>query len=253
MYSPSALSEDGKVIGQGEGELLGRRGEITYWERVNKFRWGQYLSAIESRFIANASTLAGPPRQAIEVGADSGRWSKMLADKGWKMTCTDVNGAALALCEQRVANATTILVNEADETLPAETDSMQLLLCIEVPYVSERDWFMHEAARVVAEGGHYVGVMHNRRSARGIAHNVLARGKTRSGYRFYRKSYTKWRQQIRDYGFEIVAEEGFCWLPMRRDSNSPLIPLLTGIEKWFGLRRLVSLSPWVLFIARKSG
>lgn len=224
--------------------------EAMYWERVNGSRWGQYLTAIESRFIEDASTLAGPPRRAFEVGADTGRWSKMLADRGWKMTCTDVNEETLALCKQRVPDASVIVVDETDETLPSETAETQLLVCMEVPYVIERVWFMREAARVVAPGGYLIGVMHNRRSLRGIAHRV--RAKNSAGYRFYQQSYPQWRRRLRAHGFEMVTEEGFCWFPMRRDGNSRVIPYIAGLEKWSGLRRLASVSPWVVFVARRT-
>jgi hypothetical protein len=48
-----------------------------------------------------------------------------------------------------------------------------------------------------------------------------------------------------------VKEQGYCWFPIRRTSNSRMVPLVTELESALGLRHLPSFSPWVAFIARK--
>ena len=50
----------------------------------------------------------------------------------------------------------------------------------------------------------------------------------------------------------MLYEEGFCWFPFRRASNSIFIPYVTSLEKKLGLRKLVVISPWIVFIAQKS-
>ena len=81
----------------------------TYWERVASRRWGVYITGIEKHAILLGQELAGPPTTAFEVGCDGGRWSKLLAELGWTMTCTDVNADALAVCHKRVPDARCIL------------------------------------------------------------------------------------------------------------------------------------------------
>ena len=68
---------------------------------------------------------------------------------------------------------------------------------------------------------------------------------------FYAHAYASRRVALREAGFEIVSERGYCWFPFSRASNSRLIPLLTRLERWLLLDRLPLLSPWVVFVARK--
>jgi SAM-dependent methyltransferase len=224
----------------------------TYWESVAESRWGQYVSGIEMTAILASQALAAPPKVALEVGCEGGRWSKVLADIGWKLICTDTDPKALALCQQRVPSATCVCVDPCDEDLPAEAGAVSLLVCIEVPYVIERDWFTHEAHRILPRGGILVGVQHNRRSLRGMLYGFMLLAGKAKGYPFYQLSYPQWRRRLQATGFDILKEEGFCWFPMRRASNSCLVPFVTRIEGAFGLRKLASLSPWVIFIARKT-
>ena len=172
----------------------------------------------------------------------------MLADLGWHMTCTDISLESLRFCRQRLPDATCILVRPEDTCLPCEVDSMDLLLCIEVTSVPLYDWIKEEAARVLRPGGLYVGTFWNRRSYRGLKHLFAS-----TGHDYYAHPYPLWRADMRTRGFTFLHEEGYCWLPFRRDSDSLLIPAATGIERALGLHRLPGLSPWVFCIARKEG
>jgi hypothetical protein len=78
--------------------------------------------------------------------------------------------------------------------------------------------------------------------------NRSFRKKTDEVYAF---SYGALRRSFCRAGFEIAYEEGLCWGPFGRASNSPLIPAFAKLERVLGLRRLTTLSPWVTFIARK--
>jgi hypothetical protein len=49
----------------------------------------------------------------------------------------------------------------------------------------------------------------------------------------------------------VLYEKGFGWSPVSKTSNSLLVPLVASIERSLGLRKIVSLSPMVLFIAQK--
>ena len=52
-------------------------------------------------------------------------------------------------------------------------------------------------------------------------------------------------------GFRIHHEEGYCWFPFRRASNSALVPYAVRVERGLGLGKLASVSPWVAFVAKK--
>jgi hypothetical protein len=68
----------------------------------------------------------------------------------------------------------------------------------------------------------------------------------------YKVPYGKWKDRLSTIGFEIVHEEGMCWLPFSRESNSLLIPPLTQLERYVGLRRFTKFSPWIAVVARKN-
>jgi hypothetical protein len=130
-------------------------GQDTYWESIAQTRWGSYITEIEKRAILKSNNLSKKPSNALEIGCEGGRWSKLLSDLGWNMTCTDINS------------------------------------------------------------------------------NI-------------------WRTRFCMNGFKMIYQEGICWLPFRRNSNSPFIFPCTQMERYMGLRRLPSLSPRVIFLAQKN-
>ena len=224
--------------------------EDTYWERVAKSRWGMYVSDAERRAILMANDLAKgiATHTALDVGCDGGRWTKLVVDLGWEVISTDINPDTLSVCQKRIPSAKCILVEKDSTTLPCETESCVLLLCIEVP-VSSSDWFQKEAIRVLHTGGLMVIVIQNRRSLRGHFYHLTSTLKKRIDY--YKISYPQWRNELCKKGFNLISEEGICWFPFRRSSNSILVPAFIQLEEVLGLRRLPSLSPWVVLVARK--
>jgi SAM-dependent methyltransferase len=230
---------------------------LTHTEAVGlTTRWGRYLTKIEQRAISEGLRLFKGPSAALEVGCQGGRWSAMLADKGWRLTCTDVDDTTLHSCQTRIPAANCILVKPEDQQIPCATGSAELLLCIEVFPVIDSDWFAAEARRVLRPGGVLVGVFLNRRSLRGLF--VLLRNKVAASQcppyasHLYSHSYIQWKSKLQRLMFEVIFERGFCWFPFPRESNSPLIPLCTVAERALGLQHLSGFSPWVAFVARKT-
>jgi hypothetical protein len=152
-------------------------------------------------------------------------------------------------CQSRIPNAECLLVPSTGTRLPVPDSSKQLLLCIEVAPVINSTWFADEVNRVLVAGGLIMGVNWNAQSFRGW----LARYRSRKDNRYYVNAYAAWRQRLSDLGFHFLREEGCCWGPFSRESNSWLIPLAVWLEKVSGLRRLIRFSPWVVFVARKHG
>ena len=234
--------------------MLGDTGHVgwseTYWERVARTRWGAYMSHVEERALRKAHELSERPTAALDVGAEGWRWSKMLADLGWKMTCTDTDAGALAVCGRRVPTASCVLVGRDERRLPCMSESMGLLLCIEVPPVIQADWFVRESSRVLQNGGLLVGVFWNRTSLRGFAAHCKSRIK--GAYDYYRLPYPAWRRMLVRSGYSILHEEGCCWGPFSRTSDSVLVPSFVRTEERLRLRKLPLTSPWIVFIAQKS-
>jgi len=223
----------------------------TFWEKLAESRWGQYVTKIEERIINHGSALAAPPSEALEIGCEGGRWSKMLADAGWKMTCIDVNPQTLSVCKERIPNANCVLVRPEEKAITQPSGKFSLLLCIEVAPVIDSDWFLPEAARVLKTGGIMVAVAWNRFSIRGVASRMQCAIKGDKNGEFYTRDYRTWRNALLKCGFEILAEEGLCWGPLGRMSNSPLVGFFASAERSLGLYRMPSVSPWIAVIARK--
>ena len=247
-----AMIDNTAKSGESHDEVTIAAFEPPYWERVALFtRWGAYVSHVVHQVIMKGHAVAGKPNRALEIGCEGGRWSKLLSDLGWEMTCIDVNRDVLDVCQKRIPAARCILASSRDETVPCESGSVDLLLCLEVAPVIQSDWFLPEAHRVLKPEGVVVGVLLNRASWRGILTRAKYRLVNRSNGDFYARSYSDWRRQLGRTGFQLVHEEGFCWWPFGRQSNSPLVTPLTRAERLLKLHRLTSLSPWVAFAARK--
>jgi hypothetical protein len=174
----------------------------------------------------------------------------MLSQMGWEMTCIDVDRQSLGMCQKRLPNARCILANPDDKVLACDSASLSLLICIEVPPVIESDWFLAEARRVLTDNGVLVGVFWNKLSWRALA--VRAKTALFGGKEFYRFMWLSWKKKLCAQGFELMSEEGFCWSPFTRESNSALVPAFSTLERLIGLNRLAALSPWIVFVARKS-
>lgn len=228
-------------------------GDITFWELNSMTKWGAYTTKIEEDLIYKALFLSETTdRNALEIGCEGGRWSKSLSEKGWSVTCTDINSNSLNVCKSRIPEAQCVLVGADDEALPFHPKSATLLLCIEVFPVIHSDWFIQEANRVLASGGLIVTVVQNRFSYRSLLHTVgsiIRHKKVDDDY--YAQSYHTWRERARKAGFEILYEFGFCWLPFSRHSNSSFIPFLLPLERYLGLYKITRFSPWIALIGRK--
>ena len=212
----------------------------TSWEAAARSVWGAYMTNVEHRALRDGSELAGPPTIALEVGCDGGRWSMLLHDWGWENVCTDIVPAAIERARRRLPSANCILVSPSDERLPVEDGSIGLLLVCEVPQVTEAAWFPGEALRVLRRGGLLVFSHHNSHSYRGLAYRVACRfqslwsGTRLKPYYYHGPSYRKLRRRLVHLGFEFVREEGFCWFPFGRRSNSPLIAPAVRSESLLG-------------------
>jgi ubiquinone/menaquinone biosynthesis C-methylase UbiE len=213
------------------------------------------MTEIETGFLLEASKLAGPPGTAMELGCDGGRWSILLNEQGWGNVCTDIVPNAVATAQRRLPNAKCYVVGPTDSRLPVEDGSIDLLLVYEAPPVVEADWFPTEARRVLRKGGVLVFTHLNSGSYRAYIYRILRsmqrlwKGERFKAY-YNGPSYSAFRTTLTKLGFQFQRETGFCWFPFGRQSNSPLIAVACRLERWLGLRKLPSLSPWIVSIAR---
>ena len=226
--------------------------EADFFERIGSNAWSRYLDQAERRAVKRAHHYAQEPMRVLDIGAGNGRWSTMLHELGWQPVCADVDERSLAACRERLPQATCLLMRETDRQFALPDQSCGMLVCIEVLHVISTEWFIQEAARLLAPGGVLVGVFGNRRSARGAYRHLHYRISGSRGLDYYSCSYPRWKRALEVAGFELLEEEGLGWFPFSRGSDSRLIRPLVALERRLGLGRLPNLSPWVTFVARKS-
>ena len=165
------------------------------------------------------------------------------------MTCTDVCENKLAVCRQRVPEATCVLADPNQPRFPVDDNCCDLLLAIEVP-VSDESWFAGEVARVLRPNGTAVFTLNNRASYRAVLSNLVAG--IRYGRSFYKLTYDESRAQFESHGIRIVEQTAYCWLPFSRASNSRLVPPLTRWEQRLGLRQRPRFAPWIAVVAENT-
>ena len=204
-----------------EKEITPEEKVFTKWEKAATTRWGAYISDIEKRAILKAHNLSNKPKIGLEIGCEGGRWSKMLIDLQWTMICTDVNEKVLTLCKNRIPTADCVLVSPNDHGVSCASESVDLLLCVEVPPVIQADWFINEAFRVLQKDGLIVGVFWNLFSFRGFLAHTRASLKGRVDY--YKIAYPFWKKRLARRGFDVLWEEGYCWFPFNRFSDSAFV------------------------------
>ncbi len=212
-------------------------------------KFGLYLSAVERQALIRAHEMTPAPTLAMDVGVGGGRWSYLLRERGWKIICTDIHPVTISHCHGLMPEATCVLVQPTDTSLPCGTGEAGIIVCLEVFQVVGASWFIAESSRILSDGGLIVGEFNNKWSWRGVLHHAVSRflGK----FDYYSKSYLTWKRELRDIGLEIVFEVGLAWFPLGRRSNSPLVEWGARLERVLGLRRLPNFSPTVVFIARK--
>ncbi len=219
------------------------------WLRSNEQRWGRYLTQLEHGAIQQGIKLLDrPPGTALDIGAEAGRLTRLLIEEGFDVTCTEICPNKVARCQELNPSSTCKLVSVDDTSIPVGDNSTDLAISIEVP-VSEADWFLPEMNRILTDNGMAVFSINNRFSYRGVLTNL--RSRLTGDEVHYWKSYRQVCEDVKRHGFKIHKAIGYCWAPFPRLSDSPLIPFLTSCEKWFQLRQLPSVSPWVILVCQR--
>ena len=215
----------------------------TFWERNTQNRWSQYLLGIEEDIVLRTLERFEQPGKAIEVGCDGGKWSTLLHSLGWDVTCVDIDPDALAICRQRLPDAKIVFADPEATTYEIDGDQFDFLFAIQVP-PSQEPWFAREAARLLKPGALAVFDVINAASYR--AYLSLLRSMVSRDELFYTCRFADVQKDYEAEGFEFLETIGYAWAPFSRDSNSLVIPFVTGLEKCFGLRGFSRYAPWVI-------
>lgn len=224
-----------------------------YWDQVAVTAVGLYVTRAESAFI-EGSLRTAPRGVILDVGAGAGRLEPTLIRESERVIATEADRdmARSIGCHPQLQP---LLVSATSTSLPLANQSVDWVVCVEVPAVSDKDWFRAECARVLRPGGGVVVTVHNAASYKGLWRRLAALARLApDGDRqtpYYGHSVGSLQERWREDGFDLEAAVGFYWPPLPRDSNSPLLYFFAASERLLGLGRLVWLSPWVLLRLRR--
>jgi ubiquinone/menaquinone biosynthesis C-methylase UbiE len=216
--------------------------EETDWEKAAKTRMGKYLTRIETDFIFK-SIAPSQNCNIMDVGTEAGRFSSIASEKNATVIGVDVDSYGLKRLRLKTKN---VDVLQADaRKIPVRDSTFDAIFMIEVlDYISDLDEALTECHRTLKSNAVLIFSFGNKRSLKSQLREL--HGKS------YRHSYKRVMQSLSKTGFSVVGKMGYSWLPFGRTSESRLIPFLAMLEKIFALRRIPSLSPWVIVHVVKS-
>jgi len=214
----------------------------THWEFAAKTRMGKYLTNLETDFISKSIDLSKENITVMDVGAEAGRFSLLAANSKATVVSVDVNSYALKRLKLKTKQVNII---QADARhLPLRDEVFDVVFMIEVlDYIPELDQALTECKRTLKLNASCILSFGNKSS-------LKAKLKAMQG-KSYRHSYKEAIQCLSKTGFTVKRKRGYSWLPFGRTSQSSLVPVLAGVERFFGLRRVVRFSPWVIIHATK--
>ncbi|HEY40945.1 MAG TPA: class I SAM-dependent methyltransferase [Dehalococcoidia bacterium] len=223
-----------------------------FWDFAAKTAVGQYITEREDEFLRRCLVdFPNKPKVIVDAGAGSGRFETLLASfASWVIT-TEIDQSLVHRLSQAGNNVLPLLVSDTAKCLPLADDSVDCVVCMEVPALAEQNWFYAECLRVLRPGGAIIVSVTNRLSWKGALAVLRPKRYVRKHARYYQRTIRDVRLTLKRDGFAIRRVAGLNWIPFPHASDSPLVRPVVVLEKTIGLHRLNCLSPWVLVEARK--
>jgi ubiquinone/menaquinone biosynthesis C-methylase UbiE len=208
----------------------------TFWETATKTKMGTYLTTIEVEFFLKAINFS-ECNLVIDIGTGAGKFSLIAAQKNVEVIAIDIDSHGLK--RLRLKNNLVNVVLADARYIPIKEDVFNAAFMMEViDYIPELETVLTECQRTLKNGGSLVFSFGNSSSLKSKLRKIRRK--------YYMHSYPEVAYGLDKAGLKIVKKEGFNWLPFNRTSQNLFVPLFAKIEKLFGLRKIPSLSPWVL-------
>ena len=224
-----------------------------YGTHTYRSRMGRYTHDYEQTAIRRALAGCGPALGVLDVGGGDGHHSELVARLGHVPVVLEYDLAPLDILRKKGAGFPAVQGSGLE--LPIRSATFDVVMTIEVTLcvTAEDDnntRHFADVSRVLKPNGLFLFTAYNKNSYVSVLKGL--RGK-RPSYedRYYLEGLSDYTRKLDDAGFDVQACWGYRWLPFTRDSNNRLIPLLARFEKLMRLDRLVGLSPWLFFAARK--
>lgn len=216
--------------------------EETHWEKAAKTRMGKYLTQVETDFIFNSINPSNI-HALMDLGSETGRFSSLKLETNARTISIDLDSYGLKRLKLKVKHVNAI---QADaRKIPVKNEVCDAIVMIEVlDYISDVEAALRECNRTLKLHASLVISFGNKSSLKASLRKMLGKS--------YRHSYGVVMRLLSQNGFTVKQKLGYSWLPLGRTSENRLIPFLIVIEKLFALRRIPSLSPWVLVCAEKT-
>jgi ubiquinone/menaquinone biosynthesis C-methylase UbiE len=209
----------------------------THWEFAAKTKMGEYLTNLETDFISKSIDLSQSNIRVMDVGAEAGRFSLLAANSKAFVVSVDVNSYALK--RLKLKNKEVNIIQADAKHLPLRDTLFDVVFMIEVlDYIPQLDQALSECKRTLKSNASSILSFGNKSS-------LKAKLKAMQG-KSYRHSYKEVMQCLSKTGFLVKKKTGYSWLPFGRTSQSGVVPFLALFERFFGLRRVVRFSPWVI-------
>jgi ubiquinone/menaquinone biosynthesis C-methylase UbiE len=129
--------------------------------------------------------------------------------------------------------------------IPLKDEIFDAIFMVEVlDYIPEADQALRGCHRTLKSNGSLFLSFGNKSSLKSTFRKLSGKS--------YRHSYSEIMKLLSQTGFAVRRKMGYNWLPFGRTSESRLVHFLAPVERLFALRRIPSLSPWVMVHAVKS-
>lgn len=235
-----------------QSETAGHRHSAGYLDRHSAI--DRYLLDHELAFISSALNNMTARGWLLDGCCGRGQLSSGLPDGQLRRLGLDVD--LVALRKFREQDASTPLVQGDMLRQPIADGGLDCVIAIHAFDHLDRLGFLAECRRVLRTGGLLIFDFLNRHSYKRAWKRSVASVLHRPD-KAYRK---KWIDVYSSHdvihalvqmGFIPESAYGYGWLPFPHSSESPLVPVIAGLEALLGLHRLWQVSPRVLVAAHK--
>ena len=222
-----------------------------YWDETNESKMGQYVTKVELDFLQEVLKNCDKDSAILIVGCGSGKEAKFLTDLGFtNLTGTDPDKDYLEVAKKKVSHLK-IKVDTAPN-ISFDDEAFDVVIGLEMlGYFSNKELFFAEVARVLKAEGICIFTVANKYSLKGLAYQLYKQINSQKMVSFaYTLCFWDVMTLLRESKLSYELGKGYNWNLLHRASNSPLLRLSIFLEK-IGLSRLVPVSSWFIFSARK--